>query len=378
MPKKLLKNSMDKELTEKTESMTKSIESDMYYKEILSGDTMSFDWVDKIEAACPYIDNIIRSPRLTLIKEENVIKIERVKKVSVDSVKDLCKHTEYIEKIDPETKDMKPSKILEIFNEDSFGTYENRFIYTLINHLTRFVSKQGKLLEDFELNNSKTLEYSAQAKTKYEKIGIELKVNSQILPKDGANNNIDKELESIKERVKRIRLFISSWEKSAFIKSLIATRALFVHPPIRKTNLILKNPNFQEASKLWDFLYSYIDGDDSGLNDELNTEGDNVLRGILDHSFLMDYVVLDSISKSKRVQKDMLSKYSLIIVNQQIKKVVSLLYSCGIKITDEQLLEMIVNAIDDEKKARMASSNDVKNKFKDAMSEYLEKTKDYL
>lgn len=378
MPKKETKISMNKELKEKTENISKNIESSMCYKAILSGDTMSFDWIDKIEAACPYIDNIIRSPRLTLIKEENVIKIERVKKVSVESVKDLCKHTQYIEKIDPKTKDMKPSKILEIFNEDSFGTYENRFIYTLINHLTRFVSKQEKLLEDFELNNNKTLEYTASANTNEEKINIELKVNSEILPKDGANNNIEKELESIRERVKRIRLFITSWEKSAFIKSLIATRALFVYPPIRKTNLILKNTNFQEASKLWDFIYSYIDGDDSDLNDELNTEGDNVLRGILDHSFLMDYIVLDSISKSKRVQKDMLSKYALIMVDEQIKKIVSLLYSCGVKISDEQILEMIASAINEEKKARLASSNDVKNKFKDAMTEYLEKTKNYI
>ena len=151
-----------------------------------------------------------------------------------------------------------------------------------------------------------------------------------------------------------------------------------MYPPIRKTNLILKNPNFQEASKLWDFIYSYIDGDDSDLNDELNTEGDNVLRGILDHSFLMDYIVLDSISKSKRVQKDMLSKYALIMVDEQIKKIVSLLYSCGVKISDEQILEMIASAINEEKKARLASSNDVKNKFKDAMTEYLEKTKNYI
>ena len=74
-------------------------------------------------------------------------------------------------------------------------------------------------------------------------------------------------------------------------------------PPIKKTNLILKNPNFQMATKLWDFLYS-IDEEKNKKINGLDSKGDELLRKILDDSCLMDYYVLDSISSSKKEQKE--------------------------------------------------------------------------
>ena len=66
------------------------------------------------------------------------------------------------------------------------------------------------------------------------------------------------------------------------------------------------------------------------------------------------------------------------MVNQQIKKVISILLNNGVEISEEEILGMILNEIKEEKDKRLVGSKDVKKKFASAMDEYLERTKDFL
>ena len=61
----------------KKNKFLKSLESNMYFKSIFSGDSLSFEWIDQIEFACPYLDIIVRNPKLTLIREERVVNVEK-------------------------------------------------------------------------------------------------------------------------------------------------------------------------------------------------------------------------------------------------------------------------------------------------------------
>ena len=108
---------IDKKISDDCIEFNKNIESNMRYRNEISSDLLNLEWLDLLENACPYIDNIIRNPKLTLIREENVNKIEKVRKTSVESVKNLAVHSQYIEKIDDLTKDVQPSKLLEVYNE---------------------------------------------------------------------------------------------------------------------------------------------------------------------------------------------------------------------------------------------------------------------
>ena len=242
---KLSKLVVDEKLKKNCESFLKGINSQMRYQSNLSGDSTSFEWVDTIEFVCPYIDNIVRNPRVALINEEDVVKIERAKKISVDSVKDLSKHTHYIEKINEETNEVQPSKILITRREETYNTYENRFIYTLITNLSRFMITKEAFLEDFETKNDKVLEYAGSTSNNIERINIELKVTSYSIPEGSGADDFAKELEEIRKRVKRIRDYISSWRRSEMYSSLEEARVPFVVPPIRKTNLILKILTFK-------------------------------------------------------------------------------------------------------------------------------------
>lgn len=368
----------DEKLAEKSELFMQNVSSDMSFKSELTNDSMSFDWVNEIEFSCPYIDNIVRNPKVALIKEEEVVKIEKARKITVASVKDLSKHTHFIEKIDKVTNEVRPSKILIEHHEETFNTYENRFIYTLIDNMLRFIMRKEVALENFKTKNDKVLEYAATTNNGYEKVNVELKISSKEMPKGSKENDFQKEIEELKKRVKKMKDYIASWKRSEMLKSLEKAHVAFVISPIKKTNMILKNPNFQIAMKLWDFLQTYDYDDTDGSKDGLDTTGDDVLKGILDESFLIDYCVFDSISSSKREQKEKLSKYAVIMVKKEIQRAVSLLLNCGIKITDEEIIAMITNEIKNEKEKRAIGNTDIKKKFQSAMDEYLERTQDYL
>lgn len=368
----------NKYAAEKSEKFVKNINSEMHFKSEYSSTGGNFDWLNEVEFALIYLDNIVRAPRVILVNEEEVVKVERAKKITVASIKNLARNTHFIEKIDEETKDVQPSKILEVRSEESYNTYENRFIYTLIDMLTRFIAKQEEALKDLKNNNRKQLQYAGFTVVNGEKIKIELNIDSKEITKLDNDKETQEKLKEVKERIKKIKQYLTYWSRSEFIKNLVKARASFVIPPIKKTNLILKNPNFQVATRLWEFLYSYGLNEVEDKNNGLDTAGTNTLKDILDDSFLTEYFVLDSISQSKREQKEKLSKYAVEMLKHQVQRSISLLLNCGIKITDEQILEMIAEEIKNEKSKKIIGKNDVKKKFMSAMDEYIENAQNYL
>ncbi len=368
---------VDAELNKKSEQFKKNLNSEMYFKSDFVSELMSLNWLEELEKACPYLENIVVRAKVALYTESAIVKIEKAKKTSVDSVKDLTRHTHYIDKINDKTQDVEPSKLLITFPEETYNTYENRFLYTLIDTMNRFVLKKQAMLDDIEAKSTKTLEYAGSTKTSREKVSIEFKVSLEELPEGQNISEFKKEIQNIKARLKKVKDYLTGWQRSEMIKSLNKLHVPFVIPPIRKTNLILKNPNFQVATKLWTFLQTY-DEDLSNSSDSSDSVGNDVLKGILDDSFLMDYFVLDSIYASKRKEKEQLKKYAAIMIKQQLQRVVMLMLNSGIKITEEQILSMVTAEIKDEKNKVLVGSADIKDKFKSAIDEYLERTQDYL
>ena len=376
---KTLKLAEDHQTSEKSQKFIKNVNSEMHYKSEYSADGSNFDWLNEVEFALIYLDNIVRAPRVILVNEEEVVKVERAKKITVASIKNLARNTHFIEKVDDVTKDVQPSKIMEVRSEESYNTYENRFIYTLIDMLGRFITRQEEALKNLKNSNSKKLQYAASTVINGERVKIELNIDSKEETKVDNDKETQEKLKQIKERIKLIKQYLAYWNRSELMKKLVAARASFVVPPIKKTNLILKNPNFQVATRLWEFLYAYgLNLDEDEKKDGLDTSGTNALKEILDDSFLTQYFVLDSISQSKREQKDKLSKYAVVMLKQQVQRSISLLLNCGIKITDEQLLEMIAEEIKKEKTKKLVGKEDVKKKFMSVMDEYLENTQNYL
>ena len=238
--------------------------------------------------------------------------------------------------------------------------------------------RKEELLNNFQISDDKLLEYGANTQTATEKIRIELKVTSETLPSAQVNKEIKEQINEIKKRLKKIKEYISSWQKSDMMKSLTAAHVPMVNPPIKKTNIILKNPNFRIAVKLWEFILSYDYQNKDEEKDKLDSDGNEILRGFLDHTFLIDYCVLDSVVELKREQKKRMANYALLLITEEIKRTVSLIRSIGVEITNEELLNIIAKNLKNEKNERLVGADDVKKKFKNVMEEYLERTQEYL
>ena len=51
------------------------------------------EWLDILEDVMPYIDNILRNPKRFIINEEEIVKVELARRVTVESVIHLSQHT---------------------------------------------------------------------------------------------------------------------------------------------------------------------------------------------------------------------------------------------------------------------------------------------
>jgi predicted component of viral defense system (DUF524 family) len=152
----------------------KRVKSDMLVDLHYDRVEANFEWLDLMEDTIRYLDNILRNPNRFIINEDEVVKVELARRVTVESIKHLARNTNLIQDID-ENGDVKPSKILNINKEESFDTYENRLIYTLITNMEIFVEfKKKTLLGSSHLKDDKSLEYKAASMVGNEHVTMEL------------------------------------------------------------------------------------------------------------------------------------------------------------------------------------------------------------
>ena len=103
----------EEETMDPTDKFLNSLSSTLFIKRDYDMKEFNYEWVDKLEDTIPYIDNILRNPKRFIINDEEIVKVELAKRVTVESVIHLSQHTSLIQKIE-DNGDVKPSKILNI------------------------------------------------------------------------------------------------------------------------------------------------------------------------------------------------------------------------------------------------------------------------
>lgn len=284
------------------------------------------EWLDIFEETIPHLENILKNPNRFIVNEEEVVKIELARRTTVDSIKHLAKHTNFIQSIDDKTGDVTPSKILNINKEEDYNTYENRVIYTLIQNMKFYVYKKKEAYEktkDLENKNNKKLEYYGKTKVGNENITISLNLETKE-EQDGKEDEYLKRIEKIDEDI----LILTTQDVYKVIEK---AKVALVTPPIKKTNRILKNTDFQYAMKLWSYIQDNPISNDIKTNiDNENINNDKTLKRLIDETFLIDYLsILDDENNqnkskdNKKAQKDNMIDGLLeriIYINQDLSK----------------------------------------------------------
>ena len=327
----------------------------------------NYEWIDIIGESVQYIDNILRNPNRFIVNEEDIVKIELAKRVTVESIKHLSRNTNLIQDIDKKTGDVKPSKILNINKEESFNTYENRFIYTLIQNMKMFVDFKKRSVISEATNNSKNdFTYNGRCVLGDEKVDIELKLNSSV---NSAKKISDENGNDIGSRIEKLEQRITDLTSTEVYRTIHKLHVALVTSPIKKTNVILKNVNFQYAVRLWNYIQAHVNDESSvATKDSRAYDDKGLLKKYFDESFLLDYLASRTIhdSQDKKLNMEEISE-------RLIGNVVEKLIDINAGITEEQLSNLVARQYTIIKYRNVVTDKKIRKIYRDAIDKYLKK-----
>ena len=211
-------------------------------------------WVEMLEDCIIPLDTIIRNPRRFIVQEDEVVPIHLSKKVTPDSVRHLAQHTHMISSIRGE--EIQPNKILNVSREDTIDIYENRFIYTLLQKLRTFMEKRTNVLfksmDDEEMAH---IVMKGQFEPQLgEKVEFSMDLSTVTRPYMGGDELNPRHMAPL-ARIDRINQYLQSFTFTSFYKEMRG--CALVRPPIMRTNVIMKEPNFKKCLALWQFIEAY-------------------------------------------------------------------------------------------------------------------------
>ena len=334
------------------------------------------EWIEIMEDTIPYIDNIFRNPNRFIVNEEEIVKIERARRITVESIKNLSKNTNFIQEVDKKTGDVKPSKILNIDKEESYDTYENRLIYTLIQNMKFFISQKKKTLEQFQnagSKNDKSFDYTGTSKIGDEKVDLNLSLSTKMDDDESKGEN-GSNPDDLLERIAKLEVKISDLTTSEVYKVIDKKHITLVREPIKKTNVVLKNVNFQYAMKLWSYLRENMDDKTRQMNEKKDYDDEGDLKGLMDDSFFLYYLIMNTIDKDKEEEEENEEKkkeVQNIVISKMLEKVMEM----DTDLSMQDLKNMIGEKYAVIKYRNQASFQEIQNIFSKYIDKYLKKIK---
>lgn len=213
-------------------------------------------WVKAAEECLPALDTLTRNPTGFIAETEEILPIEMTKKITGRSIQHLGRHADYLSETDD--GELMPTKMLNIFREDSLQTYENKFLNTLLSRLYIFVHRRA---EAARKRRAEEEVYSLDLADTFRDGDLRCKVSLNIEISRKCNENAARKAEieaSLEERIEKLDSVFSAYMTSPFVQKMGAS---YIHPPISRTNAILKNKYFRQCLALWEFIESYDDSE---------------------------------------------------------------------------------------------------------------------
>lgn len=215
--------------------------------------TVEEDWVKAIEEALPSLYYTVMNPRKFIEEEREVVNIAMARNITSESLRHLIQHSDMIDKFDAKDGTVVPNRILNVFKEESYNIYENRFICTLLAELQMFVNKRYNVLFEISKDEIGTFyEYESRVESNSEMVEFKTQVKIRDKQTDVYN---EKDNNDIFKRIIKIHRDVNSLVNTEFISTMRGYP--MVKHPIIKTNVIGKNRYYKACHKLWNFIYSY-------------------------------------------------------------------------------------------------------------------------
>lgn len=251
-------------------------EKTIYNKTVRETKIFDGNFLDVVIGAYPSLLKICRDPKKTLAYMQEVVAMEKAKKVDSESIRHLASHTQYIRDIN-EQNEVIPSKILSTYAEDNIGIYENRFIKSLINRVIVFLDTRLKLMdENLESISADEISYKNNIKLSHRKIDLEMniKISNEILDETQKARELFDKTKNALDKYRALK-GTGLYQAVAKFKDVV--------PPIMKTNIILHNPDFKIAYNLWLYIDRTTEVGYNVQSDEKTNDDDDVILNDFNH-----------------------------------------------------------------------------------------------
>ena len=250
--------------------------------------TVDLDWVDAIEESLNAFQNIIASPRNIIREDELIVNVANAKKAGADVVRHLAQHAQLVEKFDPKTGDVRPSRLMQKYREDSVGLYENRLVFTTMEMAYQFVKiRHDALFSAMSDEFGAKLKVDSTMETATEMVHMDMflhiKETDSAIETDEKNNDVF-------ARISKMYRVLSVLMTSQFAQQM--AKLPRTKGAVTKTNVLKKNPNYHKIVNLLEFLREYQDIGYTIRVVEQNPEINETLQRDIYHNILFNYLIL--------------------------------------------------------------------------------------
>ena len=325
------------------------------------------DWIDEVLFTLQYIEKALNNPNKNIITEEEIIKIELIKKVTIESVKHLAKNTQLITKYDKKNNEVTPEKILNAYKEENFVTYENRFIYTLIKLIDDFIFIRVRDSEENAYKGRDYIKAKYEASTRLGKKKISLKFD--FLEENTAPHKKTNEAEV---KIKEIKKSLKMFKLTEIYQLLESKHATLIKAPLKMTNVLLKNVNFQYAVKLWNYLSDNFDQKSLMENDDNKYEETGMTKTLVNEDFYFLHLIFQNALNGEHKK----GKTKSAIDNKKDKEeligtMIDKILQTSPEFTQDELQRIINERILKYKNVKITSLEPIENRFKQKIGAYL-------
>ena len=249
---------------------------------------VDLSWVEAIEDAIEAMQNIVANPRNIIREEELIVNVAHAKKGGSDVVRHLAQHGQLVEDFNEATGEVRPSKLMQKYRDDSEDLYENRLAFTTIEMAHHFVKiRYDALFAAMGEEYGAKLKVESRLETAVEELQYESFLH--IKQKDSALD-IDEKNGNVFNRIERLNRLLLSFLQSPY--GIAMSKTSRVKGKITKTNILKKNPNYRKLVNLYEFLKNYEDVGYTIKITEQNPNVDEVFVQNVFHNLLFQYITL--------------------------------------------------------------------------------------
>ena len=211
-------------------------------------------WVKKIEEGLEFVEKAVQEERQFIRVNGEVVPIEKVKRISKDSVEHLAKHSEMITHVpEEEGANIVPDKLYMVEKLSDYAVYENRFLYMLLSYLRDFIQYRLEKIETLRRTYISDMSVSKEIKTKKRVFTLETIIHEERL--DNPFPIVDPTSAAMVKRIENCQSIVNMLLDTDLMVQVAKTP--MIKPPIVKTNVLKMNNNFKKALALYDYIASY-------------------------------------------------------------------------------------------------------------------------